>query len=112
MKLHDALKRLNVLLPERVWEVRSIGGSVYWQVAVGLDTYSGVGDSVAALAVLEQALREEIEMRDWHWSIESGPATPAAWIYTGTDAHAVGGDTPIHALALTLIEALEAEGLQ
>lgn len=114
MNLLDALKRLNELLPERIWEVRSIGGKVYWQVSVGLDTYSGTDDSTAALAMLEYALREEIEARGWAWIVQVGdsqgiydgfvsiPLVPFS--YVGTY-----GDRSAHALALAMIAALEAD---
>ncbi|MCY1703589.1 hypothetical protein [Deinococcus sp. SL84] len=112
MNLFDALKRLNELLPERIWEVRSIGGKVYWQVSAGLDTYSGADDRTAALAMLEYALREEIEARGWGWIVQVSDSQgtydgfvsiPYAYCFNAY------GDSPAHALALALIEALETD---
>lgn len=121
MTLPDLLTRAARLMPERVQVVDSRTGG---KKALGHDDEVGEWVTLAhwdndgsvtharprdLLALLMQ----EIEARDWEWSLEGAKDQCLATVYRSGDTpahvHPASADTPVEALAQALLAALEAQ---
>lgn len=113
-KLTDTLIRLAELLPERV-RVKGDAVSIFmhdhWQHLTNLQLLARNRQALDMEARLEYALREEIESRGWRWwTFSTGDGLYGATVYvTGSEDDGPTADTPAHALALALVQTLEAQ---
>lgn len=110
--LFDTLTLLAKLLPERI-KCEKTRGQLVVDVFVSGHWFKqpamkGMFLIHSAPVMLETALREEAESRGWRWwTFKQEDGRYGATVYqTGSEDDVLNADTPAHALALALVQAL------